>query len=63
MSSDEHAVALRAQGLDEGTVAFLVQLDADLAGGVSAEVTGDLRRLIGRPTIPLVDGLRALHAR
>lgn len=61
LSSDEHAATLRAQGLDEETIAFLVQLDADLAAGVSAEVTDDLRRLIGHPTTPLVDGLRALH--
>ncbi len=63
LSSHEHAVALRAQGLDEQTTAFLVQLDADLAGGVSAEATDDLRRLIGRPTTPLLEGLRALHTR
>jgi NAD(P)H dehydrogenase (quinone) len=61
LSSDEHAAALREQGVDDGTVAFLVQLDADLSHGVSAEATGDLRRLIGRPSTPLVDGLRTLY--
>lgn len=63
LSSDEHAAALRAQGLDEPTIAFLVRLDADLASGVSADATHDLRRLIGRPATPLLDGLRALHNR
>ncbi|MFF5287905.1 SDR family oxidoreductase [Paractinoplanes globisporus] len=61
LSSDEHAAALRAQGLDEPTIAFLVQLDADLAHGVSADATDHLRHLIGRPATPLLDGLRALH--
>jgi NAD(P)H dehydrogenase (quinone) len=63
LSSDEHAAALRAQGLDEPTINFLVQLDADLSHGVSADATDDLRRLIGRPATPLVEGLRALHSR
>lgn len=63
LSTDEHAAALRAQGLDGPTIDFLVRLDADLARGVSADVTDDLRRLIGRPTTPLLDGLRALHSR
>lgn len=62
LSSDEHAAALRAQGLDEPTITFLVRLDADLARGVSADATDDMRRLIGRRTTPLLDGLRTLHA-
>jgi NAD(P)H dehydrogenase (quinone) len=63
LSSDEHAARLRRQGVDEPTIDFLVQLDADLASGVSADATDDLHRLIGRPTTPLLDGLRALHTR
>lgn len=63
LSSDEHAAALRAQGLDEPTAAYLIKLDADLARGVSADVTDDLRQLTGRPATPLLDGLRALHTR
>jgi NAD(P)H dehydrogenase (quinone) len=63
LSSEEHAAALRAHGVDEETITFLVTLDADLAAGVSADATDHLRTLIGRPTTPLVDGLRALHTR
>ncbi|MFG1820026.1 SDR family oxidoreductase [Kribbella sp. NPDC049174] len=63
MSSAEHAEALRSTGLDEETISFLVQLDADVSAGVSADATGDLGRLIGRPTVPLVDGLHAIAAR
>jgi NAD(P)H dehydrogenase (quinone) len=63
LSSADHAKALRAAGVDEPTTEFLVQLDADVAAGVSAEATDLLRHLIGRPTTPLVDGLRAAAAR
>ena len=59
----EHAEVLRASGVDDPTIDFLVQLDADLAAGVSAEATAQLRHLIGRPTTPLLDGLRAAAAR
>ncbi|UPK73762.1 SDR family oxidoreductase [Nocardioidaceae bacterium SCSIO 66511] len=60
VSSQEHAAALQAQGVDDDFASFLVQLDADTASGVSAEATDQLRRLIGRPSTPLVAGLRAL---
>jgi hypothetical protein len=51
------------RALDEPTIDFLVRLDADLSRGVSADVTDDLRRLVGRSATPLLDGLRALHTR
>jgi NAD(P)H dehydrogenase (quinone) len=63
LSSAEHAEVLRGSGVDDAMIEFLVQLDADVAAGVSAEATDQLRRLIGRPTIPLLDGLRAILAR
>ncbi|MFB4353260.1 SDR family oxidoreductase [Microbacterium sp. LS_15] len=59
LTRDEQAEALRAAGLDEGTVGFVVALDAGIAGGALADTDGTLARLIGRPTTPLVDGLRA----
>ncbi|MEN0024417.1 MAG: SDR family oxidoreductase [Microbacterium sp.] len=59
LTPDEQAEALRAAGLDEGTVGFVVALDAGIAGGALADTDGTLARLIGRPTTPLVDGLRA----
>ena len=46
-------------GLDEGTAGFVATLDADIRRGDLADATPDLRTLIGRPTTPLVDGLRA----
>ncbi len=63
LPSSEHLAALSAAGLDEGTAGFVVALDANVAEGALADnSTGDLRRLIGRPTAPLVDGLRAATA-
>ena len=63
LAEAEHAEVLRASGVDGPTIDFLVQLDADVAAGVSAEATNRSRHLIGRPTTPLLDGLRAAAAR
>ena len=46
-------------GLDEGTVGFVVALDGNIRDGLLAVTTGDLARLIGRPTTPLAEGLAA----
>lgn len=51
---------LTGAGVDEGTAAFAVALDQNIAAGALAEVTSDLSRLIARPTTPLVEGLRPL---
>jgi len=58
-TTEERAAALAAAGLDAGTVGFVTALDANIRDGALAETTGDLSRLIGRPTTPLVEGLRA----
>ncbi|WP_456824085.1 NAD(P)H-binding protein [Cellulomonas sp. P5_E12] len=59
VSFDEHRAILVDAGLDEGTAGFVATLDADIRRGDLADATPDLRTLIGRPTTPLVDGLRA----
>ncbi|MGW9113694.1 SDR family oxidoreductase [Microbacterium sp. NPDC055683] len=59
LTTEEHAAALAAAGLDEGTIGFVTALDANIRDGALAETDGTLARLIGRPTTPLVDGLRA----
>ncbi|GAB3747094.1 SDR family oxidoreductase [Microlunatus parietis] len=48
-------------GLDEPTAGFVAALDANIAAGALAD-TGDrtLSRLLGRPTTPLLEGLRPL---
>lgn len=62
LSADEHAAFLRGAGLDEGTVAFLVALDAGIRNGHLAHTSGELKALIGRPTTPLAEGLAAVAA-
>ncbi len=57
VSREEHQQRLQAAGLDAGTSGFVAQLDADIAAGTLAEVTGELSALVGRPTTPLVEGL------
>jgi NAD(P)H dehydrogenase (quinone) len=59
LSPEEHAAALTSAGLDEGTVGFVVGLDGDIRDGLLADTSGDLARLIGRPTTPLAEGLAA----
>jgi NAD(P)H dehydrogenase (quinone) len=59
---DEHRAALEAAGLDAGTIGFVLTMGETTANGALAEVTGDLPALIGRPTTPLVDALRAAQA-
>ena len=60
LSPEEYEVALGAAGMDAGTVGFVTALDAGIRGGALADSNGTLARLIGRPTTPLVQGLRAL---
>lgn len=52
--------ALAGAGLDEGTIGFVVAVDAAVAQGALAEDGHELSTLLGRPTQPLVDTLRAL---
>jgi len=59
VSPEEHAAILTGAGLDAGTVGFVTALDGNIRDGLLAETSGDLSRLIGRPTTPLVEGLRA----
>lgn len=62
LTSEQLAAGLEAAGADSGTVGFVVGLDQAIAGGVLSGTDGTLARLIGRPTTPLIDGLRALRA-
>lgn len=60
LSTEEQTASLQAAGLDAGTVGFVVALDAGIRNGALADTDGTLARLIGRPTTPLVDGLREI---
>lgn len=59
LTPDELAARLTGFGMDAGTVGFVTALDSGIRDNLLAEVTGDLSRLIGRPTTTLVEGLRA----
>jgi NAD(P)H dehydrogenase (quinone) len=61
LTPDAHRAALLAAGLDEGTVGFLLAMDASIAAGALDKVDDSLSTLIGRPATPLVEGLRALR--
>ncbi|MDM7830305.1 SDR family oxidoreductase [Cellulomonas edaphi] len=58
----EHVRLLVEAGLDEGTAGFVAGLDAGIARGDLADATRDLRTLIGRPTTPIADSIRAFAA-
>lgn len=58
LSPEDHRVALLEAGLDEGTTGFLVALDENTADGLLAVTTGELTKLIGHPTTPLIDTVR-----
>ncbi|HEY4268371.1 MAG TPA: SDR family oxidoreductase [Galbitalea sp.] len=62
VTADEHLAALKAAGLDDGTAGFVVALEGNTRDGLLAETSGDLARLIGRPTTPLADGLASALA-
>ena len=60
ISADQQAAALTSAGLDAGTAGFVTALNAGIGGGALADSDGTLTRIIGRPTTPLIEGLRAL---
>lgn len=59
LDHDSHVAALTAAGVPEATAGFVAALDANIAHGALAGPTGGISRLVGRPSTPLVDGLRA----
>ncbi|WP_246075397.1 hypothetical protein [Nonomuraea terrae] len=59
LTSEQEGEQSLAFGLDEGTAGFMVTLNANLRDGAMALTTGDLARLIGRPTEPLARIMKA----
>lgn len=59
VTPEVHTQVLRDAGLDEGTAGFVVALDGNTRDGLLAATSDELSRLIGRPTMPLAEGLRA----
>jgi len=60
VSATEKSDALAAAGLDAGVVGFILGVDAAIAAGELAGVTGDLSALLGRPTAPILETLRTV---
>jgi len=60
LTPEEHRQALLGAGIDEGTAGFVVALDQNAAEGVLGVTTGELAKLIGRPTVPLAATLSDL---
>ena len=58
VSAEEKAAALASFGVDAGSAGFAVGVDQAIAAGELEITTGDLSRLIGRPTSPIIDVLR-----
>ncbi|MEV8338986.1 SDR family oxidoreductase [Leucobacter sp. NPDC077196] len=62
VSAADFTAALESAGLDAGTIAFLVGLDAGIAAGDLDIEDPTLTQLIGRPATPLHEALRAARA-
>ncbi|MEU7653342.1 SDR family oxidoreductase [Micromonospora taraxaci] len=62
LSAAELASALENVGLDAGTAGFVAALDHSIAIGELVTDSDDLSRLIGRPSTPLRDAIRAAQA-
>jgi NAD(P)H dehydrogenase (quinone) len=60
LTTDEHVALLETVGLDAGTAGFVAALSGNIRDGELGDSDGTLRRLLGRPTTPLVEGLRRI---
>jgi NAD(P)H dehydrogenase (quinone) len=59
VDTKQHAAILKSAGLDDGAIGFVTALDSNIKNGTLAETSGELSKLIGRPTTPLAQGLAA----
>ncbi|MFM9369271.1 SDR family oxidoreductase [Streptomyces sp. Da 82-17] len=59
VSAEEHLAVLTGAGVPEPMAEILVDVDAAVARGRLAGRSGDLARLIGRPTTPLAEAIAA----
>ncbi|MGW4352088.1 SDR family oxidoreductase [Nocardia sp. NPDC004582] len=59
LPQQDYAAALQGAGLDAGYAAVLADADAGIAGGILAVDSGDLQRLLGRPSTPVAEVFRA----
>ena len=62
VTGEEYAAMLSGAGLPNPLPHVMAGIDASIAAGELATVTGDLSRLTGRPTTPLAEAIRAALA-
>lgn len=62
LTPEAHAAALSAAGLPSAVVDLLLNIDRSNRTGETFTDSGDLTRLLGRPTTPAVDGFKSLLA-
>ncbi|MFD8145834.1 SDR family oxidoreductase [Streptomyces sp. NPDC059708] len=62
LPGDAHLTVLTGAGVPEGFAAILVDVDAAISRGRLAGTSGDLARLIGRPTTPVAEAITAALA-
>jgi NAD(P)H dehydrogenase (quinone) len=62
VTGEEYAVMLSGAGLPDPLPHVMAGIDASIAAGEFATVTGDLSRLAGRPTTPVADAIAAALA-
>jgi NAD(P)H dehydrogenase (quinone) len=60
VTPEQHLAALTQTGVPEAMAAMAVAVDAGIRAEAFAFTNGDLARLLGRPTTPLLEGLRPL---
>ncbi|WP_413813286.1 hypothetical protein [Streptomyces sp. OE57] len=60
LCADDYSKVLLDAGLPEPKARMIAQTDLDIAADLLEEHSGDLSRLIGRPTTPLRDSLTTL---
>jgi NAD(P)H dehydrogenase (quinone) len=55
LTPEQHRAALLEHGLPEEIAGLLVAIDDNIAEGLVAVTTGELTKLLGRPTVPLAE--------
>ena len=58
LTAEQHRAALLEHGLPEEIAGLLVAIDDNIAEGLVAVTTGELTKLLGRPTVPLAETVK-----
>jgi len=58
LTAEQHRAALLEHGVPDEIAALLVAIDDNIADGLVAVTTGELTKLLGRPTVPLASTVK-----